>query len=106
MHGYENSRVKRLFELIEERNINQKELADATGVARSSFTDWKSGKSIPSGERLIALANYFGVTAEYLLGIETPDVSEIDIKLNAEMQQLSDDQKKELLKYAKYLQIE
>ena len=102
MHGYENSKIPRLFELMAQRRIRAKDVAEATGISSGSITDWKNGKSVPSGERLLALANFFDVTAEYLLGIDK-DENAMDLKIQAEAKQLSDEQKADVLKYIEFV---
>lgn len=108
MHGYENSRVPRLFELLEQRNIKAIELSKATGIRTGSITDWKLGKSVPSGDRLIAVANYFGVTSDYILGSDaSPDVIVEDQKnsqILIELEKLDDSQKDSVLNYIRFLQ--
>ena len=37
------------------------------GVSSASVTQWKNG-SVPSGEKLVQIADYFNVTTDYLLG--------------------------------------
>lgn len=38
-----------------------------TGITKSTFTDWKNGRSKPKVEKLFMLAKYFGVPVEYFL---------------------------------------
>ena len=38
-----------------------------TGITKSTFTDWKSGRSKPKIDKLKILAEYFGVSIEYFL---------------------------------------
>ena len=38
-----------------------------TGIATSTFTDWKKGKSTPKQDKLMKIADYFGVSLEYLM---------------------------------------
>ena len=38
-----------------------------TGITKSTFTDWKSGRSKPKMDKLSILADYFGVSIEYFL---------------------------------------
>ncbi|MDD4334796.1 MAG: helix-turn-helix transcriptional regulator [Desulfotomaculaceae bacterium] len=59
-------RVKRLRESINPK-IYQKELADAIGVSRQAITMWETGQRIPDTTTLERLADYFGVTTDYLL---------------------------------------
>lgn len=37
-----------------------------TGITSSTFTDWKNGRSKPKAEKLKKIADYFGVSLEYL----------------------------------------
>ena len=38
-----------------------------TGIPPSTFSDWKKGKSKPKNEKLKKIADYFGVSVEYLM---------------------------------------
>ncbi len=48
------------------------EVARKTGIPRSTFTDWKTGRSNPKGEKLKKIADFFEVSAEYLRTGEEP----------------------------------
>lgn len=37
-----------------------------TGIAPSTFSDWKSGRSVPKLDKIKLIANYFGVSLEYM----------------------------------------
>ena len=39
-----------------------------TGISASTFTDWKNGRSIPKADKLKKIADYFGVSLDYLMG--------------------------------------
>ena len=69
--GYENSKIPRLFEIMKEKKIKAKDITSAIGVSSGLISDWKSGKSAPSGSRLVDLANFLNVSVEYLLGKDT-----------------------------------
>ena len=53
--------------LLEERGVTAYKVSKATGIAGSTFSDWKSGRSEPKVDKLQKLANYFGVSIEYFL---------------------------------------
>ena len=56
--------------LIEERKRNgwsQEELADKLQVSRQSVSKWESAQSIPDINRILQLADLFGVSTDYLL---------------------------------------
>ena len=55
--------------LRREREIGQNELAGALGLSNASVSYWETGKQIPSAEAVYKLARFFGVTADYLLGL-------------------------------------
>ena len=56
----------RLRDLME--NTTQKELADKIGVSRQSISQYMDGSSQPVASKVSAIAEYFCVTTDYLLG--------------------------------------
>ena len=58
----------RLKELRKSRGLTQEQLAAIIGVERSSVGKYESRPIIPSSEILNKLADYFGVSVDYLLG--------------------------------------
>lgn len=42
-------------------------VSKATGIAASTFSDWKSGRSVPKADKLRRIAEHFGVTLDELL---------------------------------------
>ncbi len=66
------------------RGEKDAQVAKATGIGKSTFSDWKSGRSIPKADKLQKIADYFGVTVDYLRGKDTapaPDLSEDEAEL-------------------------
>ncbi len=61
--------AERLRALRLEKNIGQNQLAQEIKVSNASISYWENAKQEPSVEALFKLANYFDVTADYLLGI-------------------------------------
>jgi len=60
---------ERLKELRGRERISQKQLAEAIGVERSSIGKYEGNQNIiPSVDVLNAIADYFSVTTDYLLG--------------------------------------
>lgn len=51
--------------LRDEKGITDYRVAVETGVTKSTFTDWKNGRSNPKLEKLLAIAKYFNVPVEY-----------------------------------------
>ena len=61
---------KRLREVRKSKKITQQELADRLGIKRNTYSDWENGKTEPSFENLIKLADLFEVSLDCLLGRE------------------------------------
>lgn len=59
----------RLKELRLEMGITQKELATIVGVGRTTISEYESGKIVPSQQKLLKIAEYFGVSVDYLTGV-------------------------------------
>lgn len=55
------------YKLCVEKNTSPNAVAKKIDVSNSTTTKWKNG-TIPNGEILIKLANYFNVSIDYLLG--------------------------------------
>ena len=61
--------AERLRLLRMEKNIGQNALAKELDVSNASISYWENGKQQPSAEAIYKLALYFGVSADYILGI-------------------------------------
>ena len=60
--------AERLKELRTARGLSQDVLGKTAGVSRYAIYTYEKGKAFPTVEGLIALADFFDVTTEYLLG--------------------------------------
>ncbi|MDR2569334.1 MAG: helix-turn-helix domain-containing protein [Oscillospiraceae bacterium] len=65
----------RLGSLIEERDITQKELAKQLNIAASTMSSYVQNTREPEFSTLKALAEYFKVSTDYLLGVHTGKTS-------------------------------
>lgn len=66
--------------LRDERNLKDADVVKATGITKSTFSDWKSGRSNPKNEKLQKIADYFGVTIDYLTTGKEEDEKEPQLK--------------------------
>ena len=64
----------RLRELIEERKISQGDLASFLGIARQSFSLYCNGGTQPNIEKTVKIAEYFGVSVDYLYGLSNEKI--------------------------------
>ena len=60
--------AERLQELRRERHVTQKNMAEFLGIQMRSYQSYDGGDRRPDYEKLVALADYFDVTTDYLLG--------------------------------------
>lgn len=65
--GNKKTMAKNLAYYIERSGRTQKELAEVTGVATSTFNDWVKGKNYPRIDKIELLANYFGILKSDLI---------------------------------------
>lgn len=71
----------RVKKLADKQKISIVELEEKLEFGRNSLYSWK--KKVPNGASLSKVADYFGVTTDYLLGRDTQDVTNPDDDLTA-----------------------
>lgn len=64
-----------LSELREEHGLKQTDLAKILHISNSSISAYENGTRLPNVEILMAMAKYFNVTTDYLLGITKNPIS-------------------------------
>ena len=65
-----------MFSAHKVQGLTYKEIAQDLGISQSAMAYYKSGKTLPGAEILLKLADYFGVSADYLLGREGYEIGE------------------------------
>ena len=65
----------KLRNLIEERNLTQKKVANDLNIAPSTMGGYVQGSSEPDFETLKRIAEYFNVSADYLLSMKSINCS-------------------------------
>lgn len=58
---------EKFSQLLQERNKTAYQVAKDTGITQTTLSDWKRGKCTPKVDKLMILANYFGVDVNYFL---------------------------------------
>lgn len=61
---------QKYVKLRDEKGVSDYRVSEDTGITKSTFTDWKSGRSQPKLDKLKILADYFGVSIEYFISDE------------------------------------
>ncbi len=59
-----------IVELRNERNISQQKVAVAIGVSQSTIAQIEKNRNEATASTIRKLANFFGVTTDFLLGLE------------------------------------
>lgn len=58
---------EKLYALRKKSGISQEQLAEQLHVSRQAISKWETGQSVPEGDKLLAISNYFSVTIDYLM---------------------------------------
>ena len=53
-----------------EKNVTQGELAKTLGCSQSMITRWENGECEPTAPYIAAVAKFFDVSADYILGLK------------------------------------
>lgn len=67
---------ERFKELRIKKGLSQDQLADALNIPRTSISHYERDGRLPREERLVQIADFFGVTVDYLIG-RTEDETEL-----------------------------
>ncbi len=72
-----------IFErLLQKHGLTAYKVSKLTGVTQSTLSDWKRGRSTPKTDTLQKIADYFGVSVDYLMGREEEPVNVVDKENN------------------------
>jgi len=75
---YDSPFASRLRDLLAVPGMNQSKLADSIGVTRQAVSAYSLGVSLPDIEKFKKIADFFGVSTEFLLGrtaVSEPDAT-------------------------------
>ena len=97
----------KLKELREERDVLQKDLAAAINRTRACISSWEQGKTEPSIDDLVKLADFFGTSVDSVIGRSIADEREArpktEIELLDEFRKLDENDKYRTLGYVQAL---
>lgn len=52
--------------LLQDFGVTAYKVSKETGISQTTFSNWKSGRSVPKTDALQKIADYFGVSLDYL----------------------------------------
>lgn len=90
--------IDRIEKLLIDTGTSKKTMLNDLSLSINTFSNWKNRGTIPSGETLEMIADYFDVSVDYLLG-KTPspereDIPEDEKRLRDLLSQMSEEQLK------------
>lgn len=68
---------KKIFALLDEKGMSQKQLSELTGISTSAISDWKHKGASPSAENITKICKALNVDPEKVLGKTTGGFSDI-----------------------------
>lgn len=54
-------------QLLQSHGVSSYKVSKDTGITQTSLSNWKAGRSTPTTKTLQRIADYFGVTVDYLM---------------------------------------
>ena len=60
--------VERIEKLLNDARIPKNKMLEDLSLSVNSFSNWRNRGTIPGGDTLQKIADYFGVTVDFLLG--------------------------------------
>ena len=76
---------------IDGKRVTQQDLAAATGYTRQAISLYLDGSVLPNVEKLCAIAEFFSVSADYLLGLTDTSTTDKDVSFICEYTGLNED---------------
>ena len=70
----------KLIQLRRSRGMSQEDLANEIGVSRQSVSKWEGAQAVPDLDKLVKIADFFGVSTDYLLKEELGEYIETQPK--------------------------
>ncbi len=59
---------ERMLQLRNEKHLSQEKAAEAQGISYRSYRRYESGEREPDVSTLVRMADFYGITTDYLLG--------------------------------------
>lgn len=83
--------------LRDNAGLTDYKVSEELGIARSTLSNWKSGKYTPKADKLQIIADYFGVSVEYLMTGEIKEGYYLNPETARVAQELFDNPKMRIL---------
>lgn len=74
-----------------EKELSQAQLAEVLGITQDSISLWEKGKRVPDTQYVVKLADFFGVSTDYLLG-RSDELGYVTVQSSPTVPALADDE--------------
>lgn len=64
---------EKIFQIMNQKEMSQKEFSEWTGISQSTISDWKRKKTNPSADKILKICEVLGVTPYELLSERNVD---------------------------------
>lgn len=89
--------INRLNIACTNKGLTRTEWARDFGISEATVRNWIRNGNFPSVDIVYNIARYFGVSIEYLIGVDEPEIEDIDFLILTKLKKLSEEQKKFLI---------
>lgn len=70
---------ERIFRILNEQNISQKNFSELTGISQSTISDWKTKKTNPASDKIMVICDVLDITPyELLSGTDSRHCKQLD----------------------------
>ena len=104
--GFNSIFATRFRDLIEKRGDSQSNISKKLKIARQTVSMYFNGQTIPTADKLCQIAEYFGVSADYLLGLSPHESNDKDLTAVCDFTGLSPDAVDLILRLKEYSDID
>lgn len=106
-----NKKMNNLKQLRKEKRLTQQEMANMLNISQNAYSYWENDKVKIDNKSLEKLSSFFGVSIDYILGLEEAKPSQsVDQQLNeedfaffGEVQELTSDEKEDVLNFINFI---
>ncbi|MBR5474027.1 MAG: helix-turn-helix transcriptional regulator [Lachnospiraceae bacterium] len=75
---------ERIFQMLKEKGLSQKEFSDRTGIAQSTISDWKRKKTNPAADKIMVICDVLEVSPYMLLTGSSRNVDYLVVDADSE----------------------
>lgn len=96
----------RIQKLLVDRDIEQQDFAKAIGVRKQAISEWKNGITKSYTKYIDKIADFFGVSVDYLLGktdSPTPPTQDQKDEFTELLKDFSPDEREQVKQYIKFI---